>query len=127
MESAVFIARYFGVSELVIGLTIIAIGTSLPELAASIAGVLKGEDDLALGNIIGSNIFNLLAVLAMPGLIHPGVIDAAAANRDSLIMLGLSILVFLFCFNLKGNRQINRVEGGAFLLIFIAYQYILFA
>ena len=71
VESAVFIAKYFGISDLVIGLTIIALGTSLPELAACIAGVLKGEDDLAMGNIIGSNIFNILAVLGMPGLIAP--------------------------------------------------------
>jgi len=126
VESAVFIARHFGISELVIGLTIIAIGTSLPELAASVAGVLKGEDDLALGNIIGSNIFNLLAVLAMPGLIAPSVIDGAAASRDSLVMLGLSVLLFIFCFNLRGTRQINRVEGGIFLAIFFGYQFILF-
>lgn len=127
VDSAVFIAKYFGISDLVIGLTIIAIGTSLPELAASIAAVRKGEDDLALGNIIGSNIFNLLAVLAMPGLISPGMIDESAANRDSLVMLGLSILLFIFCFNLKGSRQINRVEGFIFIAIFIAYNYILFA
>lgn len=126
VESSVSIARYFGISDLVIGLTIIAIGTSLPELAASIAGVLKGEDDLALGNIIGSNIFNLLAVLAMPGLIAPGVIDDNAANRDALVMLGLTILLFIFCFNLKGNRQINRVEAVIFLSAFIGYQYLLF-
>jgi cation:H+ antiporter len=127
VESAVFIARYFGISELVIGLTIIAIGTSLPELAASIAGVMKGEDDLALGNIIGSNIFNLLAVLAMPGLIAPGIIDGAAASRDSLVMLGLSVLLFVFCFNLRGTRSINRIEAVIFIGIFIAYQFILFA
>lgn len=127
VDSAVFIAKYFGISDLVIGLTIIAIGTSLPELAASIAAVRKGEDDLALGNIIGSNIFNLLAVLAMPGLISPGMIDESAANRDSLVMLGLSILLFIFCFNLKGSRQINRGEGFIFIAIFIAYNYILFA
>jgi cation:H+ antiporter len=126
VESASFIARYFGISELVIGLTIIAIGTSLPELAASIAGVRKGEDDLVIGNIIGSNIFNILAVLAMPGLINPSIIDGAAASRDSLVMLGLSVLVFVFCFTLKGTRQINRVEGGIFVFIFIAYQYVLF-
>lgn len=127
VESAVYIAKYFGISDLVIGLTIIAIGTSLPELAASVAGVLKGEDDLALGNIIGSNIFNLLAVLAMPGLIAPGAIDASAANRDTLVMLGLSILLFVFCFNLKGTRQINRIEAVIFLGIFVGYQYFLFA
>ena len=127
VDSAVYIARYYGISDLVIGLTIIAIGTSLPELAASVAGVLKGEDDLALGNIIGSNIFNLLAVLAMPGLIHPSVIDGAAANRDSLVMLGLSVLLFVFCFNFRGTRQINRTEAGIFILIFLGYQYVLFS
>ncbi len=126
VESAVFIARHFGISDLVIGLTIIAIGTSLPELAASIAGVLKGEDDLALGNIIGSNIFNILAVLAMPGLISPSAIDANAADRDSLVMLGLSVLLFVFCFNLNSMRRINRYEAFVFLLIFVGYQYILF-
>ena len=127
VESAVFIAKHFGISDLVIGLTIIAIGTSLPELAACVAGVLKGEDDLALGNIIGSNIFNLLAVLAMPGLIAPGLIDASAANRDSLVMLGLSILLFVFCFNLRGSRRINRFEAFTFIIIFLGYQYVLFA
>ena len=127
VESAVFIARHFGVSDLVIGLTIIALGTSLPELAASIAGVRKGEDDLALGNIIGSNIFNILAVLAMPGLIAPGLLDADASSRDSYVMLGLTILLFVFCFNLRGTRQINRYEGGIFVLAFLAYQYWLFA
>lgn len=126
VDSAVVIAQYFGISDLVIGLTIIAIGTSLPELAACVAGVLKGEDDLALGNIIGSNIFNLLAVLAMPGLIAPGAIDISVANRDSLVMLGLSILLFVFCFNLRGSRRINRFEAAIFLLIFIGYQYVLF-
>ncbi len=127
VESAVFIARHFGVSDLVIGLTIIALGTSLPELAASIAGVRKGEDDLALGNIIGSNIFNILAVLAMPGLIAPGLLDADASSRDSYVMLGLTVLLFVFCFNLRGTRQINRYEGGIFVLAFLAYQYWLFA
>jgi cation:H+ antiporter len=82
VNSAVEIARYMGISDLVIGLTIIAFGTSLPELAASVAGVLKGEDDLALGNIIGSNIFNLLAVLGMPGLIAPGILDPDVYNRE---------------------------------------------
>ncbi|WP_293745846.1 calcium/sodium antiporter [uncultured Paraglaciecola sp.] len=125
--SAEIIARYFGLSELVIGLTIIAIGTSLPELAACIAGVLKNEDDLALGNIIGSNIFNLLAVLAMPGLIAPGAIDENAATRDSYVMLGLTMLLVLFSFNLKGSRCINRIEGLGLISCFLAYQYLLFS
>ena len=127
VDSAEIIARYFGLSELVIGLTIIAIGTSLPELAACIAGVLKNEDDLALGNIIGSNIFNLLAVLAMPGLIAPGAIDENAATRDSYVMLGLTMLLVLFSFNLKGSRCINRIEGLGLISCFLAYQYLLFS
>nr|WP_136251836.1 calcium/sodium antiporter [Ningiella ruwaisensis] len=127
VDAAVEIARYFGISELVIGLTIIAIGTSLPELAASIAGVMKGEDDLALGNIIGSNIFNLLAVLAMPGLIAPGLLDENAASRDAMVMLGLTVLLFVFCFNIRGASKLTRIEGGVFVLAFIAYQIWLFS
>jgi len=127
VDSAETIARYFGLSELVIGLTIIAIGTSLPELAACIAGVLKNEDDLALGNIIGSNIFNLLAVLAMPGLIAPGVVDQNAATRDSYVMLGLTVLLILFSFNFKGSRCINRMEGLLLISCFLAYQFLLFS
>lgn len=119
--SAVEIARHFGMSELVIGLTIIALGTSLPELAASIAGVLKGEDDLALGNIIGSNIFNLLAVLAMPGLISPGIIDADVASRDIFAMFIVTCLLICFSFNLRGTRRINRWEGGVLVLCYLSY------
>lgn len=126
VDSAVLIAKALGLSDLVIGLTIIAIGTSLPELAASIAGVLKNEDDMALGNIIGSNIFNILAVMAMPGLIAPGVIDENAAYRDIYIMLGLNILLILFSFNFRGVRRINRIEGLALIGCFVAYQFVLF-
>lgn len=114
-------------SDLVIGLTIIALGTSLPELAASIAGVLKGEDDLALGNIIGSNIFNLLAVLGMPGLIAPGTLDPDVYNRDMFVVLGLTLLLFLFSFTLMGNRRISRRNGGLLIACFIGYQFWLFA
>ncbi len=127
VNSAEIIARHFGLSELVIGLTVIAIGTSLPELAASIAGVLKGEDDLALGNIIGSNIFNILAVLAMPGLISPGAVDVSAATRDIYVMLGLTLMLILFSFKLKGTRRINRFEGATLIGCFLAYQYLLFS
>lgn len=126
VDSAVTIARYFGMSDLIIGLTIIAIGTSLPELAASIAGVLKGEDDLAMGNIIGSNIFNILAVLAMPALIAPGAIDPDAITRDIYVMLAATFLMVAFSFNIGGNRNINRWQGGLLLAGFIAYQSWLF-
>ena len=126
VNSAVEIARYMGISDLVIGLTIIAFGTSLPELAASVAGVLKGEDDLALGNIIGSNIFNLLAVLGMPGLIAPGILDPDVYNRDMYVMLGLTLLLFLFSFDLIGKRTISRTNGFILLDCFIGYQFWLF-
>lgn len=125
VNSAEIIARHFGLSELVIGLTIIAIGTSLPELAACIAGVLKNEDDLVLGNIIGSNIFNILAVMAMPGLIAPGTIDANAASRDSYVMLGLTLLLIIFSF--KGSRRIYRIEGLCLIACFLGYQVLLFS
>ncbi|KXJ59436.1 MAG: calcium:proton antiporter [Alteromonas sp. Nap_26] len=126
VNSAVEIARFLGISDLIIGLTIIALGTSLPELAASIAGVLKGEDDLALGNIIGSNIFNLLAVLGMPGLIAPGLLDPDVYNRDMYVMLGLTLLLFLFSFDLIGKRTISRTNGFLLLACFIGYQFWLF-
>ena len=127
VESAVDIAKYFGLSDLVIGLTIIAIGTSLPELAACIAGVLKNEDDLALGNIVGSNIFNLLAVLPLAGIINPSIIDPSAANRDALIMIAATIVLIAMSLNFKGARRINRVEGGFLLVAFIAYQGYIFS
>ena len=125
--SAEFIARSFGISDLVIGLTVIAIGTSLPELAASIASIMKKENDLALGNIIGSNIFNILAVLSLTGLIAPGDIDHAAATRDAPFMLAVTLLLFLLCFTRKaGSFEITRLKGSLLLAIFFGYQIILF-
>lgn len=128
VNSAEFIARSFGISDLVIGLTIIAIGTSLPELAASIASIIKKEDDLALGNIIGSNIFNVLAVLSLTGLIAPGDIDENAANRDAPYMLGVTLLLFIICFSRKlGNFRVTRLKGLLLLSVFVAYQILLFS
>jgi len=125
--SAEFIAKAFGISDLVIGLTIVAIGTSLPELAACLVSILKKEDDLALGNIIGSNIFNILAVLSLTGLIAPGDIDENAATRDAPYMLGVTLLLFLLCFSRKfGSFRITRLKGLLLLGVFVAYQVILF-
>ncbi|HAH03106.1 MAG TPA: calcium/sodium antiporter, partial [Vibrio sp.] len=87
VDNAVVIAKFFGMSDLVIGLTIIAVGTSLPELAASLAGVMKGEDDMAVGNIIGSNVFNILAVMGIPGILNPSVLSEFAMGRDFWVML----------------------------------------
>ncbi|MBE0366813.1 MULTISPECIES: calcium/sodium antiporter [Pseudoalteromonas] len=121
--SAVDIAKFFGMSDLLIGLTIIAIGTSLPELAACIAGVLKKEDDLALGNIIGSNIFNILAVLSIAGILNPASLDLNIAQRDIYIMLAATVALILMSLSFTGSRQINRIEGGLLLAAFISYMY----
>ncbi|MEO2281242.1 calcium/sodium antiporter [Pseudoalteromonas pernae] len=127
VDSAVDIAQYFGLSDLVIGLTIIAVGTSLPELAACVAGVLKKEDDLALGNIVGSNLFNILAVLSIAGILNPSTIDASAANRDALVMIAATIVLIAMSLNFRGSRRINRVEGGMLLVAFFAYQGYIFS
>ena len=123
---AVEIAHAFGVSDLIIGLTIVAIGTSLPELVASVAGALKGEADLAIGNVIGSNMFNLLAVLAMPALIYPGEFAQEALMRDFPIMLGFTIALLIVSLGFKVGGKINRFEGGLLLSGFSGYLYFLY-
>ncbi|AYV21730.1 MULTISPECIES: calcium/sodium antiporter [Vibrio] len=125
VDSAVTIAQYFGMSDLVIGLTIIAIGTSLPELAASLAGVLKGEDDMAVGNIIGSNVFNILAVMGIPGIINPSILSEHAMGRDFWVMLAVSLLLVVMA--LGKSKSINRVEGFILFVLFLGYQVYLFA
>ncbi|HSM27928.1 MAG TPA: calcium/sodium antiporter, partial [Thioalkalivibrio sp.] len=119
---AVEIAQALGVSELVIGLTIVAIGTSLPELAASVAAALKGENDLAIGNIVGSNLFNLLAVLAIPGILAPAAVENAVLFRDYPLMLGLTVLLFIFALT-RGREagQIQRWQGAMLLGLFAGY------
>lgn len=124
--AAVNLAEAFGVSDLVIGLTIVALGTSLPELAASIASVIKKEDDLAVGNVIGSNIYNLLAVYSLPGLIAPGVVAPSVLQRDFPVMLGLTGILFLLGFGLNHSGRINRLEGALLLLAYCAYQFIVY-
>lgn len=122
------IAAELGVSDLIIGLTIVAIGTSLPELAASIASALKGHHDLALGNIIGSNLFNLLAVLAIPAFIAPPVIDQASLLRDYGFMLVLTFGLALLCLinHLSKRDQIGKIAGITFLSSYIVYLVILY-
>ncbi|STO56356.1 calcium/sodium antiporter [Grimontia hollisae] len=124
VDSAVIIAKAFGMSDLVIGLTIVAVGTSLPELAASVAGVMKGEDDMAVGNIIGSNIFNILAVMGIPAILAPSGINPLAMERDFYVTLALSVLLFFFA--VGKARTINRWEGIGFLACFVGYQGYLF-
>jgi cation:H+ antiporter len=124
IDNASVIAHYFGLSELVVGLTIIAIGTSLPELATSIAGALKGEDDMAVGNIIGSTIFNTVIVLGVPALLSPGNIDPAAFQRDYWVMLAAAILLAALCIGRK--HRIGHLAGALLLCGFIAYLAVLF-
>lgn len=118
------IAQLLGVSDLIIGLTIVAIGTSLPELAASIISALKNEHDIAVGNILGSNMFNLLAVLAMPGLIAPSVLDPMILVRDFPVMIALTIALFLFAYFGKNGRM-GRVAGSLMLVSYIGYNALL--
>ena len=123
---AVNVATLFGISELIIGLTIIAIGTSLPELAASISGALKNEHDIAIGNVVGSNLFNTLGVLALPGLIHPSDLANGVLERDMPVTIILTVVLFIMAYGFRGQGRINRIEGGLLLSAFIAYQILLF-
>jgi cation:H+ antiporter len=119
---AIEVAVTLGISDLVIGLTIVAVGTSLPELAAAVMSAVKKEHDLAIGNVVGSNIWNLLAVLGIPGLLAPGVIPPEVVNRDMLVMLALTLALFVMGRSKHTHGTINRLEGGLLLSCFIAYQ-----
>jgi len=118
---AVNIAKDFGVSDLMIGLTIVAVGTSMPELMASVMAALKKEHDIAIGNIIGSNMFNLLGVMALPGLIAPGVFDAAVLSRDFPWMIGLTLLLFVMAYGFRAPGRITRWEGAILLTAYVGY------
>lgn len=118
---AVDLATRFGVSDLVIGLTIVAIGTSLPELASSIIAARKGEHDLALGNILGSNLFNTLAVVGIAGSIAPMAVANEVLIRDIPVMVGLTLALFVLGYGFRGPGRINRLEGVGLLAIFVGY------
>jgi cation:H+ antiporter len=111
----------FGVSELVIGLTVVAIGTSLPELAVSVVSALKGEHDMAIGNIIGSNLFNSLAVVGIAGLIRPATFERELLTLHLPVMIGMTLALFLMTYNFGGNSRIRRVEGVILLGAFLCY------
>ncbi len=122
VDAATSIAESLGVSTAIIGLTVVALGTSLPELAASVSCVLKGHHDLAIGNIVGSNILNLLAVLPFPGLVAPGPIEPALLYRDFSGVLILTLLLAYFCYKgiVKG-KMISRFNGAVFLSIYFGW------
>ncbi|EGV16582.1 calcium/sodium antiporter [Thiocapsa marina] len=118
---AVEIAHALGVSDLIIGLTIVAVGTSLPELASSIIAARKGEHDIALGNIIGSNLFNTLAVVGIAGAIHPMVVPAEVISRDMMVMGLLTLSLFVIGYGFRGPGRINRIEGLLLLACYVGY------
>lgn len=119
VEGAVDIARSLGVSEAVIGLTIVAAGTSMPELATSVVAAFKKNSDIAIGNVVGSNIFNIFFVLGISATIRP-IPFAFSSNFDVIILFAASMLMFLFVF-LSKSKKINRIEGIIFILAYVAY------
>ncbi len=124
---AVNIATDLGISELIIGLTIVALGTSLPELAAAIAGARRGEPELVLGNVIGSNMFNSLAVIGLPAVLTDFTVSPIAISRDLPVMVGLTIFFYLLSrFPRTSFCSITRLKGLVLLSIFMLYQFVLY-
>lgn len=118
---AVDIAQALGVSDLIIGLTVVAIGTSLPELASSISAIRKNKHDMVLGNVIGSNLYNTLGVVGLAGVITPIHSVADAMTRDWPVMAGLTLAMVIFCIGWRGPGRVTRLEGGALFVVYLAY------
>ena len=124
--SAELLAKGFGVSEMIIGLTVVALGTSLPELAATLSAALRGSPSIAIGNIVGSNILNILAVLSVPALLHPTTISAIDFWRDFGVMVLLTLLLALFASGIGAKKVISRAEGALLLTAYFGYIALLF-
>ncbi len=119
---AVAMAGMLGVSDLIIGLTVAAIGTSLPELASSVLAARKGEHELALGNVIGSNLFNTLAVVGISGVIYPVAVEASVLYRDMAVMGILTLSLFVLGYGFRGKQgRISRFDGGILFLVYVCY------
>lgn len=121
VDGAIGIAKTLGVSEVVIGITIVAFGTSLPELAVSLASALKGEYGLAIGNIVGSNIFNLLAVIGVAATIEPAALAPDVLSLHIFVMVAFTLVLFAMTYDYDGKAQLSRLEGFALLVAFLAY------
>jgi cation:H+ antiporter len=121
VAGAVAIAQTLGVSDLVIGLTVVAVGTSLPELASSVVAARRGEHDLVLGNILGSNLFNTLVVAGVAGIVHPSAIDAALLDRDLLWVTVLTVALLGLAWHRRGGGHLRRGDGGILVLAYVAY------
>ena len=126
VEAATGIAERFHVSPHVIGLTIIAVGTSLPELSVTVTAALRGHADLAIGNVVGSNILNILAVLAIPALLTPQDIAHAVVWRDYGVMMGLTALLVLFAYGIGSRKVVTRFEGSVLAIIWVGYTWLVY-
>lgn len=118
---AVALARGLGISNLVIGLTIVAVGTSLPELASSFVAVYRKQHDIALGNVLGSNLFNTLAVVGLAAAIRPLQVGPEVLYRDWSVMAGMTVALFIMAYGFRGEGRINRIEGALLLAAYLAY------
>jgi cation:H+ antiporter len=121
VDGAIGIAKMMGVSEVVIGITIVAFGTSLPELAVSLASALKGEYGLAIGNIVGSNIFNLLAVIGIAATIEPATLAPSVLSLHIFVMVAFTLVLFAMTYDYDGKSRLSRLEGLALLTAYVAY------
>ena len=121
VDGAIGIAKLLGVSEVVIGITIVAFGTSLPELAVSLASALKGEYGLAIGNIVGSNIFNLLAVIGIAATIEPSALAPTVLSLHIFVMVAFTLVLFAMTYDYDGKAKLSRLEGFALFIAYIAY------
>jgi cation:H+ antiporter len=121
VDGAIEVARTLGVSEVVIGVTLVAIGTSLPELAVSLVSALKGEYGLAIGNIVGSNIFNLLAVIGIAAALAPSALAPSVLSLHIFVMVALTLVLFAMTYDYDGKSVLSRLEGVALLTAYIAY------
>ena len=119
--AAIKIAEGMGVSKLVIGLTVIAVGTSIPELVVSVTSAIKGHTELAIGNVIGSNIFNILAVLAIPAIIAPMELEPLTLWRDYALMLAMTLILVIFAYGIRGEAIISRIKGGLLFSLWLGY------
>ena len=122
VDGAINVARVLGVSDVVIGVTLVALGTSLPELAVSMVSALKEEHGLAIGNIVGSNIFNLLAVIGIAAAIEPTGVDQSVLSLHIFVMVAFTLVLFAMTYDYDGKSELSRVEGIALFSAFVAYQ-----
>jgi len=121
VEGSIEIARVLGVSEVVIGVTLVAFGTSLPELAVSLVSAMKGEYGLAIGNIVGSNIFNLLAVIGVAASISPSALAPSVLSLHIFVMVAFTLVLFAMTYDYDGKTELSRLEGSALLFFYVAY------